>query len=45
MIVAVGAPTSLAVETARRLGQTVVAFARDGRCNVYTVPERIVLGD
>jgi FdhD protein len=43
MMVAVGAATSLAVETARRFDLTLVGFARESRFNVYSNPERIVL--
>lgn len=42
MIVAVGAPTDLAVDAARECGITVVGFAREGRFNTYTFPERVV---
>lgn len=42
ILVAVSAPTSLAIEIADRAGLTVAAFARDGRFNLYTHPERIV---
>ena len=41
LLVAVSAPTTLAVEFAERSGVTLVGFARPGRHNVYTFKERI----
>jgi len=41
LLMAVSAPTTLAVEFAERSGVTLVGFARPGRHNVYTFPERI----
>jgi FdhD protein len=42
VLVGVGAPTSLAVRLADDRNLTLAGFARRGRVNVYTSPERIV---
>jgi len=42
VVSAVSAPSSLAVDAGDRLGVTVVGFVRNGRCNVYTHPDRVV---
>lgn len=41
ILVAVGAPSTLAVATAARFGLTLVGFLRGQRFNVYSAPERI----
>jgi len=41
VLAAVGAPTDLAVDTAARVGMTLVGFLRGGRCNVYSRPDRL----
>jgi FdhD protein len=44
VLVGVGAPTSLAVRLAADRGLTLCGFARGGRVNVYTRPERVSSG-
>jgi FdhD protein len=38
---AISAPSSLAVDLARRFGMTLIGFLRDDNCNIYWARERI----
>ena len=44
VIISRNAPTSLAVEMAYFLGITLIGFVRGQRMNVYTYPDRVILG-
>jgi FdhD protein len=44
VIISRNAPTSLAVEMAYFLGITLIGFVRGQRMNIYTYPDRVILG-
>ena len=44
LLVAIGAPSSLAVTLAEQSRMTLVGFLRDDRCNVYAHPQRLETG-
>jgi FdhD protein len=45
MLVAVSAPTTLAIETADKAGVTLVAVAREDGYEVFTHPDRIIFSE
>ena len=42
VMVAVGAPSSLAIELAAEFGMTIIGFTTTNRFNIYSVPQRVV---
>jgi len=42
VMVAVSAPTSLAISMAQRYGVTLCGFVRDSRATIYSHPQRVV---
>jgi FdhD protein len=45
ILAAVSAPTTMALTLAQELNLTTVGFARDGRLNIYTHPERLLIAE
>lgn len=43
IVVSRAATTQLAIQSAQKLGITLIGFAREGRCNIYTHKSRIIL--
>jgi len=41
-VLSVGAPSSLAVETAENFGVTLIGFAKNNSFNIYTSPENVI---
>ena len=42
VLVAVGAPSSLAIDLAESFQMTVIGFTRNDRFNIYSHPKRII---
>lgn len=42
MLVAISAPTALAIRLAQESGLTLIGFARDGSCVIYSHPQRFI---
>lgn len=42
IVVSKAATTQLAIQSAQKLGITLIGFARENRCNIYTHPSRIL---
>ena len=43
VLVGVGAPTSLAVDLAKKFNMTLVGFVKDNSFNIYSNNERIII--